>query len=172
MPELVAPHARFHASFVASNAEWAGAVQDGAGIHEGDDVITPDGFGRFVASLVAAETTPRRAGLVTDTYRWIVEGDEYLGSISFRHELTDYLRNFGGHIGYGIRPSARRRGLATWALARTLDLARERGYPRVLVVCHDHNAASARTIEKNGGVLEDIRRNGDDVLRRYWIDLG
>lgn len=171
MAELVTPDTRFHRSFLESHAEWAGAVQDGAGIHEGDDVRSPGGFAEFVESLVAAETTPRRPGLVTDTYRWIVEGDEYLGSVSFRHELTDFLRNFGGHVGYGIRPSARGRGLATWALARTVDLARGRGYDRILVVCHDDNPASARVIEKNGGVLENLRRNGDQLLRRYWIAL-
>ncbi len=172
MPELIVPDARLHASFLRAHAEWAGAVQDGAGIHDGDDVVSPEGFARFVASLVAAETTPRRPGLVTDTYRWIVEDDEYLGSISFRHELTDWLRDFGGHIGYGIRPSARGRGIATWALGRTLDLARSRGYERVLVVCREDNAASARVIERNGGRLEDRRRNGDQLLRRYWIALG
>ncbi|WP_203138037.1 GNAT family N-acetyltransferase [Microbacterium sp. JZ31] len=172
MPELVAPHPRFHRSFLESHAEWAGATQDGAGIDDEDDVITPAGFERYTTSLVAAEKSPRRPGRVTDTYRWVVEGDEYLGAVSFRHELTDYLLNFAGHVGYGIRPSARGRGLATWALARTADLARRRRYPRILVVCHDRNAASARVIEKNGGVLEDIRRDGDQALRRYWIDLG
>lgn len=172
MPELVAPHVRFHRSFLESHAEWAGAVQDGAGVHDGDDVFTPEGFARFVDSLVAAEVTPRRPGLVTDTYRWIVEGGDYCGSVSFRHELTDYLRDFGGHVGYGIRPSKRGRGLATWALARTVDLARERGYERILVICDDENPASARVIEKNGGVLEDLRRNGEQRLRRYWIALG
>lgn len=172
MPELLVPDARFHASFLASHREWDGATQDGAGIHDDDDVMSPDGFATYVAELVASEHTPRRPGLVTDTYRWIVEGDEYLGAISFRHELTEYLENFGGHIGYGIRPSARRRGLATWALARTLETARGRGYERVLVTCHDDNVASARTIERNGGVLEDTRANGDALMRRYWIPLG
>ncbi|WP_156759370.1 GNAT family N-acetyltransferase [Microbacterium karelineae] len=172
MPELLVPDARLHESFLDSHREWAGATQDGAGIHDDDDVVSSEGFARYVAELVASEHTPRRPGLVTDTYRWIVEGDEYLGAISFRHELTEYLESFGGHIGYGIRPSARRRGLATWALARTLDMARERGYDRVLVTCRDDNAASARTIEKSGGVLEDRRAHGDVLMRRYWILLG
>ncbi|WP_110589267.1 GNAT family N-acetyltransferase [Microbacterium suaedae] len=171
MPELLVPDVRFHQSFLASHREWDGATQDGAGIHGDDDVLSADGFATYVAELVASERTPRRPGLVTDTYRWIVEGDEYLGAISFRHELTEYLENFGGHIGYGIRPSARRRGLATWALARTLDMARERGYDRVLVTCRDDNVASARTVEKNGGVLEDRRAHGETLMRRYWIPL-
>lgn len=172
MPELVLPDIRFHESFLASHREWAGATQDGAGIHDDDDVVSPEGFETYVAELVASEHTPRRPGLVTDTYRWIVEGDEYLGAVSFRHELTEFLENFGGHIGYGIRPSARRRGLATWALARTLETARERDYERVLVTCRDDNVASARTIENNGGVLDDARAHGEILMRRYWILLG
>lgn len=76
-----------------------------------------------------------------------------------------------GHIGYGVRPSARRRGLATWALGETLDRARELGLTRVLVTCDDSNVASARTIEGNGGVLEDVRTTTLGLTRRYWIDL-
>ncbi|HJB64340.1 MAG TPA: GNAT family N-acetyltransferase [Candidatus Microbacterium pullistercoris] len=171
MPQLVVPDTRFHAAFLESNREWAGATQDGAGIHDDDDILSEAGFATYVAELIASEHTPRRPGLVCDTYRWIVDGDEYLGAISFRHELTEYLENFGGHIGYGIRPSARQRGLASWALAQTLDLARERGYPRVLVTCVDDNVASIRTIEKNGGVLEDKRDTGERLMRRYWIEL-
>lgn len=171
MPELVVPHTRFHASFLESNREWAGETQDGAGIHDDDDIHTAEGFATYVAELVASEHTPRRPGLVRDTYRWIVEGDAYLGAISFRHELTEYLENFGGHIGYGVRPSARRRGLATWALGETLEMARDRGYERVLATCLDDNDGSISTIEKNGGVMEDKRATSDQLMRRYWISL-
>ena len=74
-------------------------------------------------------------------------------------------------MGYGIRPSARRRGLATWALGQVLPEARALGMDRLLVTCHDDNAGSARTIEKNGGVLEDVRATELGLTRRYWISL-
>lgn len=77
----------------------------------------------------------------------------------------------GGHIGYGVRPSARGRGLATWALSVVLDEARQLGLKRVLVTCDDTNIASARTIERNGGQLEDTRDTELGHTRRYWIDL-
>jgi predicted acetyltransferase len=137
----------------------------------GEDVESRDGFAAYVESLRAPDTTPLKEGHVTCTYRWIVEGDEYLGSVSFRHELNDFLLNYGGHIGYGVRPAARRRGIATWALGETLVLARERGYDRVLLTCRDDNAASAATIEKHGGVLEDKRTHDGTPMRRYWISL-
>ncbi len=105
------------------------------------------------------------------SYWWIVEDDEYLGAISLRHTLNDFLLRAGGHIGYGVRPSARRRGLATWALRAVLPEARALGLDRVLVTCDDANAASARTIESNAGVLEDVRQTELGRTRRYWIAL-
>lgn len=171
MPQLVTPDIRFRDSFLDSHHEWAGAQQDGAGLH-GDEVLeTATGFARYVNGLRAQETVPLKDGYVTCTYRWIVEGDEYLGAISFRHELSESLMNYGGHIGYGVRPSARRRGLASWALGETLLTARERGYERVLLTCREDNAASAATIEKHGGVLEDTRAHEGVRMRRYWIAI-
>ena len=77
----------------------------------------------------------------------------------------------GGHIGYGIRPSARGRGLATWALRSVLVRAPALGLRTLLVTSGDSNLASARVIEKAGGVLEDVRDTELGRTRRYWITL-
>jgi predicted acetyltransferase len=114
---------------------------------------------------------PLDTGRVHCTYRWIVEGDRVLGAIALRHELNDFLLRAGGHIGYGIRPSARRRGLATWALGRMLGEARVLGLDRVLIICEVDNIASAKTIERHGGVLEDVRDTELGTVRRYWIKI-
>ncbi|MGK5685596.1 GNAT family N-acetyltransferase [Actinoplanes sp. URMC 104] len=170
MPELIAPTTRLHASWLEARAEWPpDAHLDGHGLHPGDDVASAAGFAALVARL-HAEADPfvePAAGWVHCTYRWIVEDDRFLGSVSLRHRLNDALFERGGHIGYGVRPSARRRGLAGWALGGTLPLARSLGLDRVLVTCTEDNVASARTIERNGGVLEDVREG----YRRYWIEL-
>jgi predicted acetyltransferase len=76
-----------------------------------------------------------------------------------------------GDVDHGIRPSARRRGLATWALGRMLDEARVFGLDRVLIVCEVDNIASAKTIERHGGVLEDVRDTELGAVRRYWIKI-
>ncbi len=114
---------------------------------------------------LAREETPRPAGWVTGTYLWMVEDGEVLGRISLRHELTPWLREVGGHIGYAVRPSGRRRGHATRALALMLTRSAARGMDRVLVTCDVDNIASRRVIEVNGGVLEDTR-NGK---LRFWV---
>jgi predicted acetyltransferase len=170
MATLTTPDVRFHSSWLEGAAEFDGARQDGAGSNGWslEDLKDPRTFGRFVDALVkdALPGTPRKPGYVPCTYLWIVEDDVFLGSLAIRHELTDFLLNEGGHIGYSVRPSARRRGHAARALADALPIARELGIQRVLLTCDEDNAGSRATIEKNGGVYEDSR-NGK---RRYWID--
>jgi predicted acetyltransferase len=174
MPDLIAPTTRLHAAWLEAHEEWGpGPHEDGFGLHPSDEVDSPTGFAAWVARL-ADQSDPAKqveAGRVHCTYRWIVEGEQVLGGIALRHELNDRLMQLG-HIGYGIRPSARRRGLVTWALGRMLDEARELGLTRVLIVCEASNLASAKTIERHGGVLENVRDTGNGLLRRYWITIG
>lgn len=102
---------------------------------------------------------------VPSDYWWIVEDGIVVGFLAIRHRLNDFLLERGGHIGYSIRASRRREGHASRAVTLALARCKELGIDRVLITCDDTNAASARTIEKNGGVLEDVR----DGTRRYWI---
>jgi len=96
---------------------------------------------------------------------------ELVGRVSVRYELNAYLARIGGHIGYGIRPGARRRGYATEVLRQALELLRVCGVDRALVTCDDANVGSATVIERCGGVLTD-RPEVDGVLRRhYWVEL-
>ena len=167
--QLVAPSTKYFPSFKQSMLEWAGAHQDGSGIRDGDVLHDRDGFDQWVDQLLAEEATPAGPGFVTCTYCWMVEEDEFLGSIALRHELNDFLRTFGGHIGYGVRPSARGQGLAAQALGEVLSMARDRGIREVLLTCDAKNTASRRTIERNGGRYEsDVEYEGDTV-QRFWI---
>jgi predicted acetyltransferase len=142
------------------------------GLLPSDEVDSPAGFAAWVARLIVESdpAKPLDADKGRCTYRWIVEGDRVLGGIALRHGFSDFVR-WAGHIGYGIRPSARRRGLATWALGRMLDQARALGLDQVLLVCAVDNAASVKTIERHGGVLEDIRDTVLGQARRYWIKI-
>lgn len=94
-----------------------------------------------------------------------------VGRTSIRYALTDVLREVGGHVGYAVAPEFRRRGYATEILRLSVERLAGAGVDRVLVTCDDTNLGSIRTIERCGGVLEDVRDVGGSVpKRRYWIE--
>lgn len=194
MTRLVIPSVRYQASYLAASDEFAASgeqrdgdgdlsqpaergprAQRGAGYagykFTREGLQDPAEFARFVAQRVRArdEDAPRRSGWTACHFFWIVDdADEYVGSLALRHELTDFLLREGGHIGYSVRPSARRQGHAREALRLALPVARDEVFlDRVLVTCLESNEPSRRAIEANGGVYEDSR-NG---TRRYWITV-
>jgi len=113
------------------------------------------------------------AGFVAHSTWWLVrDRTEVVGVANIRHALNDGLRREGGNIGYGIRPSARRQGLGIAILQHSLLRAAELGMRRVLVTCAKANVGSAKSIMRNGGVLESeeyLPARGE-VVQRYWIE--
>ena len=112
-------------------------------------------------------------GKVPATELLCVRGGRILGMLQIRHRLNAYLEQFAGHIGYSVRPSERRKGVATRMLALALPLCRQLGLRRVMIACQPWNEGSRRTILANGGIYEktvhEPERNVD--LERYWITL-
>jgi predicted acetyltransferase len=175
--QLVRPSPRYARSYVLALREGfrrgAQDVLSGRQIRQ----IEAD-FARYVdlitdqkgsIRLPTGETVPK----VPFSLYWLVEDDEFIGEAQLRHRLNQHLIKEGGHIGYGIRPACRRRGYGTMILALTLEQCRRLGIRRVLVTCLEDNIASARVIEANGGVLENVidAPGGRGSLRRYWISL-
>lgn len=161
---------------------WAAAVDEFGGIHiDGSGMTAPTDSerGTFDELLAKAEeladtSIPAPDGRVHNDLFWIIDDGEVVGFVSFRHELNEWLRHFGGHIGYSVRPTRRRQGYASAGLALALDRARELGLESVMLTCDDDNAGSYRTIEGAGGVLQDVvdaAEQGHPRLRRYWIEL-
>jgi len=108
--------------------------------------------------------------LVPATNFWIMAGDEYVGRMSIRHELNDWLRNYGGHVGYEIKTSARRNGYATKAMKLAVDYCKaELSLAELLVTCADDNIPSIKIIENNGGVLNETKPDQSNRLSRYYI---
>jgi predicted acetyltransferase len=112
-------------------------------------------------------------GFVPHSTFWLVDEGEVVGVSNLRHRLTYLLRIEGGNIGYGVRPSARRRGHATALLRHTLGEARAVGLDEVLLTCAKANAGSVATILRCGGRLdsEEFIAARGEVVQRYWIGL-
>jgi len=112
-------------------------------------------------------------GRVPATFLVAEAEGQIVGRVSIRHDLNAFLRQEGGHIGYGVRPGFRRRGYATAIMRQSLAVASSIGLERVLVTCDDDNVGSAKVIEKCGGVLENVvaGRDGSVPKRRYWVEI-
>ncbi|AUD21689.1 GNAT family N-acetyltransferase [Bacillus cereus group sp. BC251] len=110
---------------------------------------------------------------VPDSTYWLVtDHNRIVGVVNIRHSLTEHLFNTGGHIGYGIRPSERRKGYATKLLALSLEKAKQLNITKALIVCDEVNTASEKTILHNGGLRdEDFIEEDGNVVRRFWIEL-
>ena len=116
------------------------------------------------------ETCPENF-VPASTYFLVDDSGKILGATNIRHELNESLLITGGHIGYGIRPSERKKGYATEILALSLEQAKKFGIKKVLVTCDKDNIASAKTIIKNGGILENEIEHKGKIAQRYWIDI-
>jgi predicted acetyltransferase len=124
----------------------------------------------FVARLLRAEVAPDPPQLPQTTY-WAAAGNTVVGHIGLRHRLSPELAEFGGHIGYTVRPSRRGCGFAKEMLRQVLQTPKAKEIGRVLLTCAPDNIASNRTIQANGGVLERtlfVERIGRDT-NLYWI---
>lgn len=170
MLELIELSAPYKESFLEGLREFQA---DGQLLYLNLESISAD-FDAFVRNLQdhkdRAKIPPER---VPDTDYWLYEGDTLIGHLSLRHELNDYLKRIGGHIGYQIRPSKRRMGYGKEILRLGLQKARAIGLRRVLVTCDETNIGSKKIIESNGGQLENaIFIEGEPVRKlRYWIDI-
>ena len=164
---LIEPAAELWPEFLAMAEEYSLA---------GDPRYQPalEDFPAYLRSLLdGARGIGLLPGRVPFSTFWLTSGRHLIGRSSIRHRLTPDLEDEGGHIGYDIRPSERRKGYGTLILRLTLDEARRLGISRALLTCDSDNVASAKIIEKNGGKFQDVgvsERSGK-LITRYWIEL-
>ncbi|MFT3925288.1 MAG: GNAT family N-acetyltransferase [Myxococcales bacterium] len=114
------------------------------------------------------------AGHVPATFLVAMLGDTLVGRLSFRHSLNDHLSRVGGHVGFGVLPEYRCRGIATAMLRAGVELAAELDLTEVLVTCSETNYSSSRVIERCGGRYSHTYANPSVGIpkRHYWISTG
>ena len=171
MLKLIEPVIELRAEFLAMIEEFEAEDRDtidGIGCIEADDF---EDSVRRAKEQVRGIDLPE--GWVPASTYWLVCDGIPIGTCNLRHELNEFLENYGGHIGYSVRPSQRNKGYGSQMLQLALQKAKGLEIERVLITCDDDNIASARVIEKNGGKLADVVKTeyAEFLVRRYWIAL-
>lgn len=130
-------------------------------------------FDSYLDRLEVSEEAAAASGLVPDSTFFCLDTDRdrFVGAVNIRHRLNEALLRDGGHIGDGIRPSERGKGFGTEMIRLALAECRSLGIQQVLMVCAKENTASARTIQKNGGILENEILSEGITQQRYWINV-
>lgn len=149
--------------------EWLSVEQDFSPY-----MIRRNDYRDFEYYLQNLEIQEEKDGRVPDSTYFCLDLDQniFVGAVNIRHHLNEKLLFSGGHIGDGIRPSQRRKGYATAMIRLALEKCRALGIGRVLMTCDKDNIGSAKSIIRNGGILESEFVNQEGVLeQRYWIDL-
>jgi predicted acetyltransferase len=142
----------------------------GMDVYQGHFVVAWKGYRAFyeLLSRMKAGGYPTPDIVPMDSY-FIESGGRVLGDLFIRHRLSPRLEKFGGHVGYKVRPTERNRGIATAALRLALEKLAAMGVEQALLTCSETNAASARVIEKCGGVRIESSETEYGIHRRYWV---
>ncbi len=165
---LVCPGWAYHSTFSSALREFHadGHYLNWPAIKNDED------FANFLGRMRAAYENPF-PGYVPERCFWLIDDEQLRGVLHFRHPLNHALRQFGGNVGYTIRPNSRDQGYGKRILQLgLLEVWRaEPALSQVLLTCYEDNPASARIIESNGGQLEDVIRlpSHPQAIRHYWI---
>lgn len=166
--KLEQPSASLKQAFLSFTEDW----------NRNNEEIIPYGFrllGRtyeeWLSDTIRGETLAPPHFVPAHCFCMTDDSGVMLGAIQIRHKLNEKLLRSGGHIGYGVRPSERRKGYAETMLTLALPIAKGFGIDRALITCVKGNIASAQTILHCGGVLENAVSDEGRIMQRYWVAL-
>lgn len=169
--KLITPVLEHQALFEDMMKEWRAS---GTKIFPGAIRYEYREFSEFVDKMREKSQGLEPGRVPSDTYLCLDEDRGiFVGAVSIRHYLSEDLLATGGHIGDGVRPSERRKGIATRMIGIALEKCREMGIDRVLITCDKDNIGSAKSIQNNGGILEnEVTEENGNIVQRYWIENG
>jgi len=169
---LVIPHEKYINSFLEAQNEFLAEPKRILSDHADffPEKETVDQFINRITGYAQGLNLPQE-DWVPETILWLIDNETFIGKVSIRHRLTEYLRQFGGNIGYEIRPTKRKMGYGSLILKLGLIEAKKLGISDVLITCNATNMGSKRIIEKNGGEFlgEQFSESEKELKRRYSI---
>ncbi len=173
MPHLVLPSKKYKTSYLRAHREFEREGRQLMHVERGRNVTAKD-FEQFLLTIRHdRKGIDLPKGRVPQTEYWLVEGSRYIGTISIRHRLNKLLREWGGHIGYAVRPSERKKGYGTLMLRLVKAKAKKLGLKKVLLTCDETNTGSMKVIQHNGGIYygQIPQTTEHPAKKRYWIPL-
>lgn len=169
--ELVKPSIQYASGYLDAHKEYQA-------LGERLDIDYEERKNNMQAHIDSLEDASKGIGLAEElapyTRYWAIVDGEFVGTVSIRHYLNEHLEKIGGHVGYDVRPSKRKKGYGSEMLKLALPIIQEMGITKALVTCDSTNIASRKIIEKNGGIFQDEieQDEGKPTKLRFWIDLG
>jgi len=168
--KLVEPHEDYKDEYIDMVSEWMTFDEESIPPILKIDYNDFEALVTYLKDLRSGKQLQK--GWVPSSTFWLVSDcGKIIGISTIKHFLTEQLLEFGGHIGYGIRPSVRKKGYATEILRQSLKVSGAMGIHKVLLTCDKDNIGSIKVIEKNGGSLESGGRINDVDILRYWIEV-
>lgn len=175
--KLVKPSKEYKESFFEAVEEWGNRI--GFKILSVDDYVKVKNQNDFDNLLNSLENAEKGIGLpdgfVPYSDLWLIADEKMAGVVNIRHNLDNpVLTEWGGHIGYQIRPSYMGKGLAVPMFLAALDFAADNlKIEKIMVSCNENNIPSRKTIEhalreRGGEELENFINN-KGVVKRYII---
>lgn len=168
--KLILPNIKLESEYLEMLDEWKQTKEEMVPFILKED---PSDFKKFIGIVKGySKGTGIPKSFVNHSTFWLIDGEKkILGVSNIRHKLNAHLMKEGGHIGYGIRPSERRKGFATLILKFSLLKVKKLGVEKALVTCNSNNAGSYRTIEKNNGKLWKEEVYNGRSTKYFWIDV-
>jgi predicted acetyltransferase len=178
MIKIEKPNIIYKDSFIKAIIEAKNTKEDNPSsswYNELDVTYLENNFAEYIDDLLQQEFKENLPKNFSPNIKYFIinENNEYVGRISLRWDLTPFLQEYAGHIGYDILNSYRGKGYASKAMSLCLNKAKEKNLDKVLLTVYTDNIASKKIIEKYGGVFERTTQkpNETKTLLRYWITL-
>lgn len=169
--KLVSPSVELKESYVDYISEWIEAKEKIVPLSSDSKNLSFEDMLDKWKEESNTEVLSRRL-VPANTYFLVDDNNKIYGCLNFRHFLNDHLRYIGGHIGYGVRPSERNKGIASYMLKLALELIDNKyRLDKVLVTCDKNNIGSVKSILNNNGILENEIVDEYKTTQRYWIHL-